>query len=61
MPAQLRHQHRQANPAPAPETEEAEVPAAEVVHQAAEAVEVLEVPVQRKGSLSSMVRPADSD
>ena len=61
MPELLRHQHHQANPVPAPETE---VLAAEAVRQAtkaAEVLEALEVPMQRKGSLSSMVQPADSD
>ena len=61
MPELLRHQHHQANPVPVPETE---VLAAEAVRQAtkaAEVLEALEVPMQRKGSLSSMVQPVDSD
>ena len=58
MPELLRHQHRQVNPVPVPETE---VPAAEAVRQVAKAAEAPEALMQRKGSLSSMVQPADSD
>ena len=58
MPELLRHQHRQANPVPVPETE---VPAAEAVRQAVKAVEVPEALMQRKDNLSSMVQPVDSD
>ena len=61
MQAQLRHQHRQANPAPVPEVEVLAVQAVHSAVEAVEAAEALEIPVQRKGSLSSMVQPADSD